>query len=307
MSTITPVVLLDGAVASLDDVNGNFDQFTEINGKLEAVNVGTIDRKLDSAYIQQRAVSGGKMVGGTANLDYFNGIRYVYKRVSSGSEQNKQAMGYRSAGYLTFLTSKSGWANLFTTYKDGFSPIDYTFPGVSDAAAPGNTKLAIAIPGAATTFYVPYSAYVLVTWQITWTSDAARLGRTAVYPRDNGEDSNTPKSSEFPQPNVAIRFYVDGAEHNAWSTTRESREAMFAHPVVVPFSDMERNISIEDRIQKHKLRDRYKSRYWSGHAWLGVKTKGFHTVSLRVISSHVVRQTRVRVRNIKVLHFKAPE
>ena len=35
MSTITPAVLLDGAVASLDDVNGNFDQLTEINGKLE--------------------------------------------------------------------------------------------------------------------------------------------------------------------------------------------------------------------------------------------------------------------------------
>jgi len=306
MSTITPSVLLDGAIASLDDVNGNFDQLTEINGKLEAANVGAIDRKLDSAYIQQHAASGGKMVGGTANLDYFNGIRYVYKRVASGSDSEKQAMGMRSAGYLTYLTSKSGWANLFPNYRDGFSPIDYTFPGVGDAAAPGHTKRAIAIPGAATTFYVPYSAYVLVTWQITWTSDAARLGRLPVYPRDNGEDSNTPKSSEFPQPNVAIRFYVDGAEHNAWSTTRESREAMFAHPVSMR-APGGGGIPPEERIQKHQLRDRYKSRYWSGHAWLGVKTKGFHTVSLRVISSHVVRQTRVRVRNIKVLHFKAPE
>ena len=81
---------------------------------------------------------------------------------------------------------------------------------------------------------------------------------------------------------------------------------MFAHPISLA-APGGGGISPAERIQKHKLRDRYKSRYWSGHAWLGVKTKGFHTVSLRVISAKSVRQTRVRVRNIKVLHFKAPE
>ena len=305
MSTITPSVLLDGAIASLDDVNGNFDQLTEINGKLGPVNISAIDQKLDSAYLQQHAVSGGKMVGGTANLDYFNGIRYVHTRSASGSDSDKQAMGYRNAGFLSFLNSNSGWHSIYPSlpgYKDGFSPINDTFPGIADAAASAWAERALAIPGASTTFYVPYSAYVLVTWQITWTSDAARLGRTPMM----GQDEVVPDATEFPQPNVALRFYVDGAEHNIWSTTRESREAMFAHPISLA-APGGGGISPGERIQKHKLRDRYKSRYWSGHAWLGVKTKGFHTVSLRVISARAVRQTRVRVRNIKVLHFKAPE
>ena len=166
------------------------------------------------------------------------------------------------------------------------------FPGVEDAAE-DSANLAKAIPGASTTVYVPYRAHVLVTWQVTWTSDAARLGNTPGI--GQGQDK-VPDPSAFPEPNVAVRFYFDGAEHAKYSTTRESRETMFAQPID-DFAWTE--------YRTNELRDRHKSRYWSGHAYVGIKAKGFHTASLRVISQETVRQTRVRARNIKVLYFKA--
>tara|TARA_B100001094_G_C17852371_1_gene633298 strand:+ start:202 stop:567 length:366 start_codon:yes stop_codon:yes gene_type:complete len=119
----------------------------------------------------------------------------------------------------------------------------------------------------------------------------------------SGEQTDVPDTTNFPEPNVAIRFFFDGREHAQYSTTRESREAMFAHMIDnAPgrFDGYRGN-----GLPVHKLRDRHKARYWSGHAYIGTKAKGFHTTSLRVISQEVVRQTRVRVRNIKVLYFKA--
>ena len=97
-----------------------------------------------------------------------------------------------------------------------------------------------------------------------------------------------------------MRFFLDGSEYNKASLTRESREAMFTQPSWTS--------NAEATFHPHALRDRYKSRYWSGHAFLGQSSplaKGFHTASLRVASGRNVRQMRVRARSMKVMYFKA--
>lgn len=294
MGTIAITPLVDGAFVSTATLNSDFRQLSEINGKLDVANVSTIDRLLDYTYIQLGAVSGGSMVGGTANLDYFNNVRYVFDR---GDETNLSMTQFLK-GHLNYLDEERTVGQVVgKDLKIGKQNRLSEFPGVEDAAE-DSANLAKAIPGASTTVYVPYRAHVLVTWQVTWTSDAARLGNTPGI--GQGQDK-VPDPSAFPEPNVAVRFYFDGAEHAKYSTTRESRETMFAQPI----DDFAWTEYRTNELPVHKLRDRHKSRYWSGHAYVGIKAKGFHTASLRVISQEIVRQTRVRARNIKVLYFKA--
>ena len=304
MGTIAITPLVDGAFVLTTTLNNSFRQLGEINGNLDAANVSTIDQLLDYTYIQLGAVSGGSMVGGTANLDYFNNVRYIFDR---GTGSNLRMPDFNT-GHLAHLNDERTVG--FILGNDGLNGLGKQhrlsqFPAVTDAAE-ANASLPVAIPGASTTVYVPYRAHVLVTWQVAWTSDAARLGNTPTA-TDNQEE--VPSPSEFPEPNVAIRFYFDGREHAKYSTTRESRETMFAHLIDQTTSDYTASQDWEgygrNELPVHKLRDRHKSRYWSGHAYIGIKATGYHTASLRVISQEIVRQTRVRARNIKVLYFKA--
>ena len=273
MGTITVAPVYDGAIIPTETINDNFSKFTEINGSLGALNVATIDKQIDHRHLQLGSMSGGVMVGGTANLDYFNGIRYALAR---GRNNNKARM-------MNEVTQ-----NHLTYYNLQNTRVDSTFAGIDDAVV-ADTERTLALPGASTSFFVPYRAHVLVTWQVSWTSDAARFGPTPLKPQ--GE----PKKGDFTKPNTA---FFDDEEHSQASTTRETREAMFASPLVEAEP-------VTAYIPKHALRDRYKSRYWSGHAYVGIQRKGFHTASLRVCATQLVRQTRVRVRNIKVLYFKA--
>lgn len=298
MSTIDPIFISRGTFVATEDLNRNFRKFSEINGKLDEANVASIDKLLDYTYIQLGAVSGGTMVGGTANLDYFNNVRYIFDR---GKKWNRFMQHY-DIGHLDFLSESrdlsDGLGEQEGAFTIGTQQRASEFIGVEDAVH-AHGKLTKAVPGASLSFYLPYQAYVLVTWQVAWTSDAARLGNT---PNKIGDGQrNIPDPEKFPEPNVAIRFFFDGGEHARDSLTRESRETMFAQAIEPERFQYDYR---KNEIHKHKLRDRHKSRYWSGHAYVGIKTKGFHTTSLRVISQEIVRQTRVRARNIKVLYFK---
>lgn len=318
MSTVTVGSYLDGFVVDTSKLNGDFDALSEINGKLDPNNVpATFGKALDYTHLQLGAVTGGQMVGGTANLDYFNGVRYVYVRDADAGNLSRlrSTMAERDSNYLSYVsTDRSLGTALNEPTRDDLkvsrSSISSTFGGVTDAVT-ASAKLPLAIPGASLTFALPYKAYVLVTWQVTWTSDAARFGPTPGWYTE--EQLFVPDPSSFPEPNTAIRFYVDGSEYKQECTTRETREAMFAHPrrangtgsdgAFAGYAEGDAGKGLD----KHQLRDRHKARYWSGHAFIGQKLRGFHSVSLRVISQEVVRQTRVRCRNIKVLYFKAPE
>jgi hypothetical protein len=298
MATIAVTPVVDGAFVSTTDLNADFRSLAEINGNIDVANVAAIDRQLDYTYIQLRAVSGGLMVGGTANLDYFNNVRYVFDRQGKANVQ----MDSYSHGHLDVLREDRTLGTALGDAKRltiGLQRRMSEFPRVSDAVIAAATY-AKAIPGASVSFYLPYEAHVVVTWQVAWTSDAARTGNTPTT--EVGQDL-VPEVAAFPEPNVAIRFFFDDAEHAQACTTRESRETMFAHQIETRtgrYDEYE-----ENGLPVHALRDRHKSRYWSGHAYVGKKGKGFHTASLRVCAAQVVRQTRVRARNIKVLYFKA--
>ena len=299
MSTITPTTVLDGALVSTDVVNGNFDLLHEVNGKLDAVNLD-MDRTITYEQIQHRALSGGRTVAGTANLDYFNGVRYGIFGPFQDSQAEKMNLSLRN--YLFLVTNQVGLKERGLVDKglagdvesqDTASRIDYTFKNAdaTESASP------IALPGASISFFLPYAARVLVTWQVTWTSDAARHGEGPNLP-PTGTRVTDEQAKDFPQPNTAVRFFLDGSEYNKASLTRESREAMFTQPAWTSTG----------AFHPHALRDRYKSRYWSGHAFLGQSNplaKGFHTASLRVASGRNVRQMRVRARSMKVMYFKA--
>jgi hypothetical protein len=302
MSTISYTPFTDNVIASTTTVNSTFDVLNEVNGKLNADNIATIDKELDYTYLQHRSATGGQMVGGTANLDYFNGVRYVFMR----THLNNRTMRNFGDAHLSYLSADRGMKTAVDnssvesdSFPFGRSRISSTFPGVTDAVQT-DRKIPVAIPGASLSFFLPFKAHVLVTWQVTWTSDAARFGPT---PREDIEGETLIKVANFTQPNTAIRFYVGDVEHKRACTTRETREAMFAHPQKGTYQK-----NYDDKVNSidaHQLRDRHKSRYWSGHAYIGEKTRGFHSVSLRVCSQEIVRQTRVRARNIKVVYFKA--
>ena len=305
MSTISYAPFTDNVIASTATVNSTFDVLNEVNGGLNADNVATIDKELDYTYLQHRAATGGRMVGGTANLDYFNGVRYVFVRTKPDNRQ----MNTFDQAHLSYLGTSRGMNKALEGSKVGSrrafgrSHISSAFPGVTDAVQT-NRKIPIAIPGASLSFFLPFKAHVLVTWQVTWTSDAARFGPTPWELGGDRGNKEVPVAEYFPQPNTAIRFYVGDTEHKRACTTRETREAMFAHPQDAVEWEAGYN-SRHNSLDNHKLRDRHKSRYWSGHAYIGEKLKGFHSVSLRVCSQEIVRQTRVRARNIKVVYFKA--
>ena len=142
MSKVTYVPFNPNVVPTGEEVYDNFYSLEEgiatsslavINGFLDGSNLESIsNRELDYNYLQKNSVSGGGMVGGTANLDYFS----------------SQA-----------------------TASDLAPAIDGTLSRIQnpETAKAGNF---IAIPGGSVQFYLPYKAFVLLTWQVTWTNDS---------------------------------------------------------------------------------------------------------------------------------------
>ena len=307
MAEISFIPFLDteAPLVSLPRLNDNFDILDEINGSLASSNlVSTAALELDHVYIQRRAVSGGKMVAGTANLDYFNGIRHVFVYTEEGGRKEgrnaARLMATHDQGFLNRLNHERNLGQIFGASKivgdDDVVQIDTMFPRFY-RARDVSSKVAVAIPGASISFFLPYDALVLLTWQITWTSDAARFGH--ILDADGLEQTiNTVDLRDIKDGSVAIILYVNGSQHNKYAALRESYETMFAHP-----SDGD-DVFDETVLRPHTMRDRYKSRYWSGHALVGPLSKGFHTASLRVAGNIHVRQIRVRSRNMKYVYFK---
>lgn len=180
-----------------------------------------------------------------------------------------------------------------TCSLDYFSPVAApSAPGIGGFfGGVGDTETAEggyfkAIPGASIQFYLPYKAFVLLTWQVCWTNDSA----------DDDHESH-------------IRLFVDGQRAGAsgsrkeFCNVRRVRRTMYA-------ADPDSTAVGADKSKYKFLRDRYKGRYWSGHQWLPLPGdtalgKGFHSASLRVIQNTNIPQTRVRARSMKVIFFKA--
>lgn len=254
MAKVTPPTFIDGTTVAGEDVFDSIYTLSTdaLNGKIETVNLKDLgDRTVGHTFLQKKSSSGGGMTAGTANLDYFT---HQVIRHSSDSSQTSTSGIYRGADNM----------------------------GNADA------NDFIAIPGASIQFYLPFRAYVLLTWQITWTCDAAMEFTNSSHPvgdRTGRRDG------------CHVRLFIDNEKGvNLDCNVRRVRETMFQ---VADDSGTGQEANVY-------LRDRYKGRYWSGHKWVGAPmSKGFHSASLRVIQTPGTPQVRVRARSMKYIYFKA--
>ena len=246
---------------------GSDTSFENINGRLDLTNFSTgLEADIGHTMLQDNSVSGGGMVAGTANLDYFG-------------------FGTTTFGADTYFPSQPTGFFLGTDVLGGYAD-DRTL----EAGAPDpDGDDYIAIPGASIQFYLPFKACVLLTWQIMWTSD-----------------------SDHPNKETHIRLFIDDSEtgnglvtadpttagQNRPTQVRRSRETMFG-------------VRTSPGAAVESLKSRYKSRYWSGHHFVGPSTvdsdgglsRGWHSASLRILSRNDVRQARVFCRNMKYIYF----
>ena len=139
MAKVTLPTFIDGTTVAGEDVFDSIYTLSTdaLNGKIETVNLRDLgDRTIGHTFLQKKSSSGGGMTAGTANLDYF--AHQVFEHTSPTTQTCTSGV-YRGADNM----------------------------GNADA------NDFIAIPGASIQFYLPFRAYVLLTWQITWTCDAA--------------------------------------------------------------------------------------------------------------------------------------
>ena len=145
------------------------------------------------------------------------------------------------------------------------------YEGVGDPESAAKRRF-FRVPGASVQFFVPFPAIVLVTWEVQWTNDSDGLTATGIGDTDQGS---------------VLRLFVDDAKHTSTHARKVDR-TMF------------RSRTGADKY----LRDRYKSRYWCGHALLKDLNKGYHSASLRLCSNQNIKQTRVRARSMKYIIFR---
>ena len=138
------------------------------------------------------------------------------------------------------------------------------FDGISSEVVVSDTNSFLPVPGAAVQFYLPFPAYVLLTWEVNWVSDSTGAGHDSV-----------------------LRLFVDGDKKSTAHARRTVQTQFRSESGEYPY-----------------LRDRYKSRYWCGHALLTDLSKGYHSASLRLCANENIKQTRVRARSMKYIIFK---
>jgi hypothetical protein len=149
-----------------------------------------------------------------------------------------------------------------------------------------NDSRYIAIPGASIQFRLDHPSYVLLTWHIHWVNDCEASSNGSAFP-DGGSH---------------IRLFVNGKPADGGyddAALTDSPQIRGVGRTKWPSSS-----SLATALNDNLLRDRYKSRFWCGHAWLDQKAKGWHSASLRVCSKQDVIQTRVRARSMKYIAFK---
>ena len=267
MGDVTYSPFFSGTLLSPTDLYSRFytwegDSLEVINGRLDRRNVA-IGFSVDYTALQPISTSGGGQVAGTANLDYFVGSRFV-----------------------------DGWFKDIYRLANASDP-DGTIldPLVTDTLEFVDSTRYVPIPGSSIQFYLPYKAFVLLTWQVTWAND-----------------------SGGPLHESHIQLFVDDYRPvRADASATSEAETATKHCNVRRVGQCRLGKTpTEDYIG---LRDRYKGRYWSGHQWLDTLDTGWHSASLRVVSTGnedyatsdkgpVIQDTRVRARSMKYIFFK---
>jgi hypothetical protein len=153
MSKVTLPTFTEGTVADAETVYEGFydvggDSLEVINGRLDRDNLSeTPDISYEN--IQYGALTGGGMVAGTSNLDFFGG----------GTVTSYTIQG--AAAYDRTQPKGSGWFRSMPT-NPSTQPTRY-----------------LTIPGASIQFFLPYKAKVLLMWTVNWSTDSAVNDRWA--------------------------------------------------------------------------------------------------------------------------------
>ncbi len=140
------------------------------------------------------------------------------------------------------------------------------------------------VPGASIQFYLPYEAYVLITWTVTWVNDS---------------DDDTQTSN--------MCFFINGETVGADKGPLETAFARRVGRTMYGGTDASINTANWESATEASLQDRYKARTWSGHYFTpgtAPLSPGWHTASIRVCAHPAVKQTRVRARSMKYMYFK---
>ena len=259
MPKVTYTPLVDGTVPSGEQVYDSFYSLDPSSG-IPSASMAVMNGFLD----------GENFDIGNREIDYI----YIQRYACSGADM---IAATASLDFFSDKNASSTSPGSSGVFNIGQSP---TTAGKNDFKA---------IPGASIQFYLPYRAFVLLTWQVCWTNDS-----------DN-EDEET-----------QIRLFVDGDKLGPdggvddFCNVRRVRRTMFRA------SASASEATGTDKTTYDFLRDRYKGRFWCGHQWLplpgeGALGKGFHSASLRLIQHSGVKQSRVRARSMKVIYFKATD
>lgn len=242
------------------------DSFNVINGQLDQANMDP-GFTLDFRQTKKGTFGLGEFVGSTLNLDFFNEV---------------------FAGYRT-----TSW--YYDPWDDGATPgsSEKSVPLVGTTTDPQRNPY-LAIPNAATRFYMERAGSVMLTWHVMWVDDSTN---------DNDGSTDTDKQRWVTSP---IRLFIDG---------RAQRAAYRLLPDVCRGFPLGRQ------------------RYWNGHHFIENLAEGWHEVylgicvpseemgavagqdtevsgptetfkTLTAIRKDIVAQARVRARGMRVIRLR---
>ena len=222
------------------------DSLAIINGQLGLNQISSVTT-LTYKHIQTGAFSGGLQVGGTATLDYFSGGNFEW-------------VGESGAASVGPLPTGFGWFRGIG--KDPTADVSRWLP----------------IPGANLRMHLPYDAYVLIMWTITWANDS--------------------QDAEY-QSQVCL--FIDGLPANQDieddASARRVRRSQFGNdPTGAEYT-------------RDHIVDRYKGRTYSGHFFTtSALSAGFHDIGLHLGCSAgtgvKIKQTKIRARSLKYIYFR---
>lgn len=158
----------------------------------------------------------------------------------------------------------------------GFAPVEADLADPNYDAA-FSTKY-MAVPGLGISFYLPYRAIVVFTWNVMWMNASKPSGPAADV-------------APVVQNQSLLRFFLDDAIQG-YTWKRE------VHPTL-----REDAAGAGAGLLTHFGKN--KNRYWNGHFTVELDA-GFHSASVRILCSANVPQTRVFNRGFRYLAFQRP-
>ena len=156
----------------------------------------------------------------------------------------------------------------------------------NDKSSSGNdTHHLQPIPGAGIEFYAPTGGQVLLTWQVSYSSDLEDHTRKEIFAAAEGED--LPEVPDYEQRAFVTLMSASG---NDFDLSEIGRRHFFPSAIRLDETDF-----------KYDARWAGRERTWSGHYLATVSSQTWYRYGIGVYST--ANLSRIRVRNFKYLLF----